>query len=344
MHIVLDANIIIAEGFGNSAQFRLLLSTLGILRHTLYIPKPAIEEVVAKFEEKFDQGINEIKRGTRTLSRLLAGDVQTPVELLPDKCAESTPFRRRLEGHFRNPLCAVLDYPNTSHEKLVMRSTNRRKPFKNNGIGYIDSLIWETTLELAAEVDSQVVLLSNNSRDFSDGKGNLHTDLIEELTNYGLPTNKVVLVLSLADFIKRYVVPTLPEDSWDDMVTIFKQPNFEEELRKEIEELCSQTEWTHEDLGFEREHEREEISFSRINDLSGLKVSDVRKVSEGRFILSLNVDLDCDLDVEIEGGEDDDFTYSSGSIYGESLRSELSLVVDNSDPQRLEIEILSFGL
>ena len=97
-------------------------------------------------------------------------------------------------------------------------------------------------------------------------------------------------------------------------------------------------------MGFEREHEREEISFSRINDLSGLKVSDVRKVSEGRFILSLNVDLDCDLDVEIEGGEDDDFTYSSGSIYGESLRSELSLVVDNSDPQRLEIEILSFGL
>ena len=342
MHIVLDANIIIAEGFGNSARFRLLLSTLGILQHTLYIPKPVIEEVVPKFAVKFDEALDEIKKGSRNLYRLLAVDVQTPTESFPDRYEESTALRRRLEGHFHNSRCTILDYPNTTHENLAMRAIARRKPFKNNGVGYLDTLIWETTLNLALSVDGQVTLLSNNKSDFGDDQGDLHADLIEELTDQELSSNKVILVLSLADFINRYVLPTLPRDTGKDIVTIFGQPNFEEQLREEIEELYTQVEWEHEEFGLEKEHEREEVSFGRINKFADLKLKDVRRVSPGRFLLNLNVEMDCDLDVDIEGGEGDDFIYSSGTIYGMQISSDLNLVVDISNPDAREIEILSF--
>ena len=57
MHIVIDSNIIVAERFGMSVQFRELLSTLTIAKHTLYVPKPVIEEVVSKFSQIFDEGM-----------------------------------------------------------------------------------------------------------------------------------------------------------------------------------------------------------------------------------------------------------------------------------------------
>ena len=48
MYIVLDSNIIIGAGYGNSAQFRLLLDTLDALQNTLCVPKVVLEEVVAQ--------------------------------------------------------------------------------------------------------------------------------------------------------------------------------------------------------------------------------------------------------------------------------------------------------
>ena len=327
-----------------SVQFRELLSTLTIAKHTLYVPKPVIEEVVSKFSQIFDEGMNDIKKGSKILARRLAIDTQAEIELFPDRYEESIALRRRLEGHFHNSHCAILDYPNTTHENLAMRAIARRKPFKNNGVGYLDTLIWETTLKLALSVDGQVTLLSNNKSDFGDAQGDLHADLIEELTDQGLSPNKVILVLSLADFINRYVLPTLPKDSLEGITEVFSQANFEEQLREEIEELYTQIEWEHEEFGLEKEHEREEVSFSRINKFADLKLKDVRRVSPGRFLLNLNVEMDCDLDVDIEGGEGDDFTYSSGTIYGMQISSDLNLVVDISNPDAREIEILSFGV
>ena len=344
MHIVLDSNIIIAEKFGLSPQFRELISTLTLTRHTVYLPRPVIEEVVNEFLQIFDEGVNEITKGSRILSRRLAIDVQVESESFPDKYEQSTSLRHRLEGNFDNSLCVVVEYPDTPLAELGMRAISRRKPFKQNGAGLIDSIIWETTLKLAKELDGPIVLLSNNSRDFGDEKRDLHADLKKELTDRGLSANKVVLIGSLADFIRCYVVPILPKNSLEDVAEIFTDSHFEKGLKHEIEELYSQYVWEPEELGLKREHEREEISFICVNEMSQLKLTDVRKVSEGRFILSLNVEINSDLGVDIEGEEDDDFTHSSGSIYGVLLQSQLSIVVDNSDSKKREMEILSFDV
>ncbi len=209
MHIVLDANIIIAEGYGDSDQFQILLSNLDNLHHRLYVPQSVIEEVVAKFERDYDEDTREISRRMRNLSWRLNRRLPSPIDGL-DGENESTLFRRRLEERFSGSNCMILGYPDISHEELVRRASARVKPFNEEGAGYRDTLIWESVLGLAAEVDSDVILLSND-RDFRRKRGGLHSDLVSQLRSHGLPRNKVKLVSSLRDFVATYIRPSLPE-------------------------------------------------------------------------------------------------------------------------------------
>ena len=208
MHIVSDADIIIAEGYGNSAQFRLLLNTLGILQHNLYIPELVIAEVVSRFKRTYDRRRQRITDEVEWLSRHLDLDLPSPIAML-DKRMKAELFRNRLIERFKNPNCSIIGYPDTPHEDLVKRATARRKPFNENGVGYRDSLIWETTLSLAIGSDTQVVLLSKNTNDFGDGERELHPDLIEDLADLELPRDKVILVSSLEDFVNAYIDPIL---------------------------------------------------------------------------------------------------------------------------------------
>ena len=202
MHIVLDANIIVREGFGNNLQFRTLISTLEVSGHNLYVPKLVIEEVVAEFERVFEEGT----RGFRILSRRLRITLPASVDAL-DKESESAQFRGRLVAQFDVPNCTILDYPETSHEELVRRATARERPFNEKGTGYRDALIWESVLELATDVDSEVVLLSNDN-DFRGGGSGLHNDLVSQLDSRGLSRDRVILIRSLKNFMDTYVRPT----------------------------------------------------------------------------------------------------------------------------------------
>ena len=208
MHIVPDANIIIAEGYGDSSEFRLLLSTLEILQYRLYVPKLVIEEVVASFARTYDSRKQRVEDGLDWLSRHSGLELPSPIVTI-DKRIRAGLFRNRLIERFNIPNCSIIGYPDTLHEALVKRATLRRKPFNPSGAGYRDSLIWETTLSLATESNNQVMLLSGNTNDFGDEEGGLHQDLIEDLVECGLPSDKVILVSSFNDFVNTYIDPIM---------------------------------------------------------------------------------------------------------------------------------------
>ena len=204
MHIVVDANIIIAEGFGNNHRFQTLLSTLEVSGYNLYVPSLVVEEVVAKFGRVFDEGV----QGIRILSRRLRIDLPASVYAL-DRESESSQFRSKLLAQFNAPNCTILDYPETPHEELVRRATAREKPFDENGTGYRDALIWESVLDLAGNVDSEVILLSNDD-DFHSSGGGLHNDLIRQIEERGLSRDRVILFRALDAFF-TYIRTSLPE-------------------------------------------------------------------------------------------------------------------------------------
>ena len=207
MHIVPDANIIIAEGYGDSEQFRTLLSGLDRLQYTLYVPKSVFEEVVAKLERDFDEDTREIRRRIRNLSWRLDRGLSSPIDGL-DKEHEVALFRRRMEARFSTSNRRILEYPDISHEELVKRAATRIRPFNESGAGYRDALIWEVVLNLAESVDSQVALISGDN-DFRSRRGELHSDLVDELASRGLPRDKVILVGSVRNFVDAYIEPSI---------------------------------------------------------------------------------------------------------------------------------------
>ena len=91
-------------------------------------------------------------------------------------------FRDRLLARFAAANVNNSNYPTNTHEEVVKRATSRRKPFDEKGSGYRDTLIWFNILELAGELDGRIYLVARD-KDFRDNSGNLHDDLMDDLTD-----------------------------------------------------------------------------------------------------------------------------------------------------------------
>ena len=256
MHVVLDANIIIAEGFGQSAAFSFLLSSSSAVGHTIDIPALVIEEVVASFKREIERETSQTEKGLGKIVRLLAKPLQSPIADL-DIEDETILFHDRMKSKLDESDCAILDYPDTTHEELVKRAVARRRPFDTKGSGYRDALVWESLLNLATSVSDPVVLLSAD-KDFGE-EGKLCADLVDDLNSRGKRDTNVILIHSLSNFIDTYILPNLKT------VTAFeKNPtqalialgvDVKESLKQSLLEEYVNREWKPAQLKLSREYE-----------------------------------------------------------------------------------------
>ena len=61
----------------------------------------------------------------------------------------------------------ILKYPNRSKKQIAERAIYKIKPFKENGAGYRDTLLWETVLDiLSSGMYENVLLITNDISDF----------------------------------------------------------------------------------------------------------------------------------------------------------------------------------
>ena len=347
MYVVLDANIVISEGFGDSAHFRVLLSSASAVGHSIFIPAPAIEEVVAKFEKMLDSKTKEVEKGLETLSRHLSKPLSSPLDDLNYE-TEVAQFRENLES---GPNHKILDYPDTAHKELVKRAVKRTRPFDEKGSGYRDALIWESVLRLAGKVSEQVVLLSSD-KDFCDNKGGLHPDLIEELVSCGQCKGKIILVRYLSHFVDTYVRPRLKESLEERPVHALNQlgVDLEDTIALSVQDSCSGEEWSHEQLDVAGEYES--LYLSTVEDVSNLKIVDVREIPADQFLLRIKTTLDCAFDAFVHKSDvyilDEitiyDYDWNSHYVQAEvtqRLHCELDLVINASDPEQYNIQVLS---
>lgn len=345
MHLVFDANVIYKEGFASSRLFRFLETSAPFLGHKFYFPAVVIDEVTAKLEREIQEEVNGPLRKWRiTLGKSLEPqlDPQEEARALRDKLHE----------------CGmVLKYPRTSHEELAKRAIDRTKPFRENDSGYRDSLIWESVVELssAVEDDDQIVLMSSD-KVFKGRKGGLAGELKADLDERGIHADKVVLVRSVADFLRHYIQPTLKpamravlEGS---ATAIFEQFDLDpyETISEWISEEYPGKEWDREDLGMPWEYET--ITLSMVEDVSDLEKLEVGELSEGKCLLQIAATLDCEFDAFVDKGYAyglDDFTifehdwnshYVAGST-SRTFRCMLNISITFPEDSEPEFAILS---
>ena len=345
MNLVLDTSLIYSEGFASSNLFHFILSSAHFLGHQVHVPAVAIDEATAEIAKELEKDKLQAVRSLRKWERILAMPLGSLLDGLNPQ-EEADRLRTKLEA------CdSVLAYPDVPHKELVQWAIQRRKPFDQNGSGYRDSLIWKSVVDLAAIVDSQVVLLACDG-DFKGSDDNLAEDLRADLAKRGLEEDKVVLVRSAKGFVDNYIRPQLREVLEGDPTDVLPQLKIDpdETIALWVQDEFSGKEWTGEELGLPWGYET--LHLSMVEDVSDLKRLETKEISQDEYLLRIAATLDCEFDAlvdksnafTLDGFSISNFDWNRHYASGETsleLRCELDINVKFTEGAGPEISMLS---
>ena len=166
---------------------------VGLIR--VAIPEVVLDEFVAHHRDSAVDHLNKLKGAFNCLQSIDSSLPDLPQIDLDETMAR---FRAHISEHIQD-YAEVIALPSVSHEVIVRRLCERKKPTGKDGErGYRDSLIWHTLLELAHE-NLELLLLSDNYRDFGDGSG-IAAELADELPN-GVSVKLVRDITALGDIL-----------------------------------------------------------------------------------------------------------------------------------------------
>jgi hypothetical protein len=187
----------------SGASFRILKDGAHLIPAEIYVPEVVIDEVVNRYREDVAETIETHEKATNALRKLLP-EISAKLQVSP---VNPTEMGVKYQAWFLNELkllrVKVLPYPKVSHKDVVARDLLRRSPFKRNGSGYRDCLIWESIRDLARCSTDKIVLISANKRDF--GGESLSDDLTKDVPS----PDRLQIQPSLRQFVESEITPKL---------------------------------------------------------------------------------------------------------------------------------------
>lgn len=348
MRIVIDTNIFCEDYFLRGANFRLLFDGLKSLPASLHIPEVVIDEVVNRYREDLAEAVAKDNDHRSQVGRLLADSAAaTPLSI--DSENEVKKYRKHLETILKTH-GEIMPYPEITHKRVVERDLARRKPFKRDGSGYGDYLIWENVKSLLLWGTERVVLITNNPKDFGEGP-HVDPELQKDLTN----PDHLKLFRSLRGFNETFVLPRLK------MLDGIKEAIQTDPSRIGL------MKWLGENLlDVVRDAGNLECLVAGFPSGSGsvrpieleafhdLKVNDVRELESGEKLLNLTVGAEIDFSIDIdwddylnhqevrdwagEGSEEFSFSFSRHVAF---VTVEVELTLDLEAQQVTSHELLS---
>jgi predicted nucleic acid-binding protein len=209
MKIVLDSNIIIADFWMESTNFKLLFESAKKGDIQILIPEIVLDEVINKYSQRLQKSSRDVSSELKTFNKLSKGTIKQPIEQkLIDKSIKA--YQKRLSEINKENEILVLKYPKTDHKYIANKAMLKLKPFNTNEKGYRDNLIWENIKELLTDYESvfalpELVFISNNYKDFTENEYELHSDLISELEDEDFDSKSVIIYPSLGEFNDKQI-------------------------------------------------------------------------------------------------------------------------------------------
>jgi hypothetical protein len=211
MYVVFDSAVLIADYRLRSIHMKALLEQSRNETHTIAIPNLVFDEVVNKWREHAEIMVRSWEKVVDNADRLLLDKLyEAPPDLDLLTNEYSTWLKDQLDAHG----IRWLDIPRVTHLELARKAVAKTKPFAPSGAGYRDALIWESVKELASESVGEVIFVSFDKKDFWDGKGNLHADLVASLEESDLKPDQVVLITDIAVAVERLVETVETTKKW----------------------------------------------------------------------------------------------------------------------------------
>lgn len=334
MIVVLDSSVICQDlrFLGNAA--RVLVGNSRVVPVTLAVPEVVIDEVTNHFREKLIRAQSRLIDTHKKLSLLVPDSPTLPGLAIVER--ETVRYREFLIQQLSALQGRTLPYPKITHQDVVKRELQRRKPFKENGSGYRDLLIWESLRQLTYAGHERIAFITANVKDFlADTR--LHQDFSSDILN----PERVEVFASVKEFNETHVIPRLQtvERFKKDLENVSEDtPNVPSWVRENLLEILKD-----EELGYVVAPLPDGAgSFwaSEIVSFDDLKFVSARRLDDGGLLCSLIVQASVDVSIDID--EDDYRNYDEirdwlgGPIFGSwnevfALAISLELIIDPSE-------------
>lgn len=180
--IVFDTNILHDVYWFTQPKWQLILSVIELLPYELSIPRVVYDEILAHYKKSLESKIQNYNKSLKDINNIVQKSNQIN-QITIDIDVNYNEYKRAFDAISYHPKIEIQDYPNVNHQDIIDRAILRRKPFKPNGSGYRDTLIWESVKNLLNE-NKEIIFITNNSKDFLDeSKIDIDKDLKDELTD-----------------------------------------------------------------------------------------------------------------------------------------------------------------
>ncbi len=206
MDVILDTNILVADIWQDSQNFRFLMDYIEKTNSYVLIPSVVDVEIKAIFTRKVNEHLQEIESAIKRAERF--GVKQIP-SLVTKGILDSThqAWDFVYETLFKKKQGKIIPLTPTVADEAIRRAAFRLAPCKENGDGIRDAFIWLQILEYCKErkSDETVAFISLNTHDFSSqDKTTLRPELENDVKDKNI---KLLYYPSLESFLKKYATP-----------------------------------------------------------------------------------------------------------------------------------------
>jgi hypothetical protein len=205
MRVLLDTNIFHGHWHLGGASFTYLFHYLNNQEAELLVSDVVRREVNNIQARDLSAALQSAEAQLKRASVLNGGPV-TDIPLAPS----TEPYDILSLLLDRTDNLVVIPYDTVAQSEVLTRALSKRKPFKESGEGYRDTLIWLSLLEYLAkdQPTERIAFITKNSSDFFDktlpGKTSLHPNLADDLKQVGL-RDVVIPFASLDAFVEATI-------------------------------------------------------------------------------------------------------------------------------------------
>ena len=352
-YLIPDTNIFVQDFRMTGNTFSAFISNYKAVADKVIVPKVVYQETI----NRYSMSVHKEIEGTNKHIRKLIGYVGEKLKYPNIKTSDE--YKEIYEAYFLEKL-GIIDfdiyqYPDVSHEKIAQKAIEKTKPFKSNGVGYCDTLIWETILEiLNKEADCEVLFITNNTQDFFDGD-ELSKVLKSDLIDNNILPQRIKAYSSLKDVVDELVLPHLAT-----METLVEQINSDTvphfDIRGWIEEKLFDL-INNDDAGFVVAGVTAgecTTELTEIYEVNSIKAVDAKVLNETDIYILINTEFGLSVSVcadynQYEGsGNVAEIFDSTGMGHplpydcvdvSSDVTAELSVIIKNNDFSHANIEI-----
>lgn len=334
MKIIIDTNIICQDYWLEKPHFRVLLEGCSIVPATICIPEVVIDEVINRFKEDLEEAVLNFNKALRKINLLSKKEITNEINNINSLIEKYKEFLfKKLKERGVN----IIPYPEIPHKKIVERDLARKKPFKRDGSGYRDYLIWENVKHIFLFSEHQVAFITNNIKDFGEGPY-IDDDLGQEILN----KHRLKIFRSLKQFNDECILPKL--NKLEQIKRLLQDEKLEQfDIRQWLEDNL---------LDLLRSYDLEGIIagfpdgvgsvwISEIIEIKDIKIEDVSELENENKLITAYIEFEanCSIDSDWDGyinheevrefwGENEEpFSFVSTSL-NEDIRMTFDLVID----------------